>query len=194
MSTTTTDRPRKGLLHRHEPRPRTQSRFRRWRKSRPFWGGLLTMIAGAEIALVTGTAYELILVSRSVVYAIAVGVVIAVFGLTMWLSPVLSKLLGLLTLVAALVSFVSSNLGGFLLGMVLAIVGGGLSFAWQPAPVAPGAGDDDRADRSGSADDGSADGSADDSADDDATAGLDILDPAAATPQEPVGAHSSAGG
>lgn len=122
-------------------RPRRQSSFRRWRKTRPFWAGVLTMLAGIEIAVTTGTAYELILISKSVTFAITVGCVIAVFGLTMWLSPTLSKLLGLLTLLAALLSFVTSNLGGFMLGMVLAIVGGGLSFAWEPGaakvPVIP---------------------------------------------------------
>ena len=112
--------------------PRRQSAFRRWRKTRPFWGGFLTMLGGAEIALVTAASYELILLSKSVAFAISVGAAVVVFGLTMWLSPALSKLLGLLTLVAALLSFVTANLGGFLVGMLLAIVGGGLSFAWEP--------------------------------------------------------------
>jgi hypothetical protein len=122
-------------LRRH--RPRRQTAFRRWRKTRPFWGGLFTMLGGLEIAALTAASYELLFVSRSVGFAIAVGATITVFGLTMWLSPVLSKLLGLLTLVAALLSFVTSNLGGFLLGMLLAILGGGLCFAWEPgnAPV-----------------------------------------------------------
>jgi hypothetical protein len=113
-------------------KPRRQSAFRRWRKTRPFWGGVFTMLGGIEIAALTAASYELLFVSRSVGFAIAVGAAIAAFGLTMWLSPVLSKLLGLLTLIAALLSFVTSNLGGFLLGMLLAILGGGLSFAWEP--------------------------------------------------------------
>jgi hypothetical protein len=130
-------RPRRRLRRRRAPKH--QSAFRRWRKTRPFWGGLFTILAGAEIAAVTGASYELLFVSKSVGFAIAVGAVIAVFGLTMWLSPALSKLLGLLTFVAALLSFVTSNLGGFMLGMLLAILGGGLSFAWEPGrpPVDP---------------------------------------------------------
>ena len=111
---------------------RRQSAFRRWRKTRPFWGGLLTMLGGLEIAVLTGMTFNLILVSKSVTFAIANGAVIAVLGLTMWLSPALNRLLGLLTMVAALVSFVSANLGGFMLGMLLAIIGGGLCFAWVP--------------------------------------------------------------
>lgn len=113
-------------------RVRRQTSWRRWRKTRPFWGGLLTMLGGIEIAYVTGSAYKLLLVSKSVTVAIVIGVVIAVFGLTMWLAPEHNKLLGLLTLVAALVSLVMANLGGFLVGMLLAIAGGGLSFAWLP--------------------------------------------------------------
>jgi hypothetical protein len=142
-------RPRRRLRRRRVPK--RQSAFRRWRKTRPFWGGLLTMLAGAEIVAVTGASYELLFVSKSVGFAIAVGAAIAVFGLTMWLSPVLSKLLGLLTFVAALLSFVTSNLGGFLLGMLLAILGGGLSFAWEPGrspvdPTAPVNAEDEPAD------------------------------------------------
>ena len=121
--------PRRRLRRR---KPRRQSAFRRWRKTRPFWGGLFTMLAGLEIAGLTAASYELLFVSKSVGVAITVGGTIAIFGLTMWLSPVLSKLLGLLTLLAALLSFVTSNLGGFLLGMLLAILGGGLCFAWEP--------------------------------------------------------------
>jgi hypothetical protein len=122
-------RPHRRLRRR---KPRRQSAFRRWRKTRPFWGGLFTMLAGLEIALLTAASYELLFVSKSVGVAITVGGTIAIFGLTMWLSPALSKLLGLLTLLAALLSFVTSNLGGFLLGMLLAILGGGLCFAWEP--------------------------------------------------------------
>lgn len=135
------ERPRRWL---HRRRPRRQTAFRRWRKTRPFWGGLFTMLGGLEIAAITAASYELLFVSKSVGFAIAVGAAIAAMGLTMWLSPVLSKLLGLLTLVAALLSFVTSNLGGFLLGMLLAILGGGLSFAWEPgrAPEQPASADE----------------------------------------------------
>lgn len=134
--------PRRRWLHRRKPR--RQTAFRRWRKTRPFWGGFFTMLGGLEIAAITAASYELLFVSKSVGFAIAVGAAIAAMGLTMWLSPVLSKLLGLLTLVAALLSFVTSNLGGFLLGMLLSILGGGLSFAWEPgrAPEQPNSADE----------------------------------------------------
>jgi hypothetical protein len=110
--------------------PTRRRRFRAWRRSRPFWGGLITLIAGLEIAVIPLTAYKIILVSSSVAIAATVGGVIAVLGLMMWMTPSQNKLYGLLTVLLGVVSFVTSNLGGFLLGGLLAIVGGALGFAW----------------------------------------------------------------
>lgn len=123
-------------------------RFRRWRRSRPFWGGLFTMLGGLEIALIPLTAYRIILVSHSVALAAVVGAVIAILGLLMWMTPSQNKLYGLLAVLLGVVSFVTSNIGGFLLGGLVSIIGGALGFAWvvvtpQPAAVeaAPESGD-----------------------------------------------------
>ena len=107
------------------------SRFRRWRKSRPFWGGLFTLLAGLEIAAIPLSAYKIILVATSVTVATVTGVIIAILGLVTWLTPSQSKLYGLLTVVFGVVSFVTSNVGGFLVGGLLAIIGGALTFAWD---------------------------------------------------------------
>jgi len=114
-------------------------RFRHWRKTRPFWGGLLTMLGGVEIALIPLSAYKIILVSMSVTVATVTGIIIAILGLLMWLTPSQNKLYGLLAVLGGVVSFVTSNVGGFLLGGLLAIIGGALGFAWvvvAPKPAA----------------------------------------------------------
>lgn len=116
------------------PRPTRRRRFRAWRRSRPFWGGLLCLLGGLEIALIPLTAYRIILVSHSVAFAALVGAVIAILGLMLWMTPAHNKLYGLVALVLALVSFVTSNVGGFLLGGLLAIIGGALGFAWDVVP------------------------------------------------------------
>ncbi|MGZ4599104.1 MAG: DUF6114 domain-containing protein [Oryzihumus sp.] len=108
-------------------RPR---RFRRWRRSRPFWGGLFTLLGGLEIATIPLTAYKIMLVTPSVVIAALVGAVIAILGLLMWMTPSQNKLYGLLAILLGVASFVTSNVGGFLLGGLLSIVGGALGFAW----------------------------------------------------------------
>lgn len=115
-------------------RPTRRRRFRNWRRSRPFWGGLLCLLGGLEIAVIPLTAYRIILVSHSVAIATVVGAVIAILGLLLWMTPMHNKLYGLVAIVLALASFVTSNLGGFLLGGLLAIIGGALGFAWEVLP------------------------------------------------------------
>lgn len=121
-----------------KPAPRTRStlrqRFRGWRRARPFWGGLFALLGGVEIALIPLTAYRIILVSRSVTVAAVVGVVIALLALLAWATPTHTMLYGGLVVVLGVVSFVTSNVGGFLLGGLLSILGGALLFAWVPLP------------------------------------------------------------
>ncbi len=108
--------------------------FRRWRHGRPFWAGVWTMLGGAVIAYVPGTAFKLVLVaSASLVVGILVGVLVAFFGLMLWFAQPLRVLLGVLILLLSLLSFFTSDFGGLLLGMLLGLVGGSLALAWVPA-------------------------------------------------------------
>ncbi|GAA3232499.1 hypothetical protein GCM10010468_64390 [Actinocorallia longicatena] len=75
------------------------------------------------------------------------GILLIVCGLLSWVQPSQRMFFGVITVLAALGSFVTSNLGGFLLGMLLGLVGGGLIVAWtpghakgkkQPAEILPG--------------------------------------------------------
>lgn len=45
-------------------------------------------------------------------------------------------MLGFLIITLSLASFITSNLGGFLLGMLLAMFGGAMAMAWTPRPAA----------------------------------------------------------
>jgi hypothetical protein len=108
----------------------TPHRFRRWRRARPFWGGLISLIAGLEIAFIPLTAFRIMLVSHNVAIAAVVGAVIAILGVLLWVTPSQNKLYGLIIVLLGVVSFVTSNIGGFLLGGLLAIIGGALGFAW----------------------------------------------------------------
>lgn len=115
-----------------------RARFRAWRRSRPFWAGLWALLGGVMIAAGPASAYKLILASGTAIWlGILVGVVIAVFGLFFWFAPSQRQIVGVLTVIAAVASFVTSDLGGFLVGMLLAMTGGALGFAWVPAPPRP---------------------------------------------------------
>lgn len=116
------------------PSRSSRQRFRDWRHSRPFWGGLLALLAGAEIAALPLSAYKIILVAPNVTLAAGIGFVILILGVLVWMSPEQNKLYGLLTVLLGVVSFVTSNLGGFVVGGILAILGGALAFAWDVLP------------------------------------------------------------
>lgn len=110
--------------------------FRAFRQTRPFWGGLTMMLAGAEIAWLASSPIGLALSggwSTSAGYLI--GAALVAFGLVAWFAPVYAPLLGIAGVLVALLAFVSSNVGGFLLGTVLGIVGGAMTFGWGDKPA-----------------------------------------------------------
>jgi uncharacterized protein DUF6114 len=127
---------------RRTPAGPRQGRFRRWRRSRPFWGGLLLVLAGAEILLIPlasllihGGIKLVIYIGIGGVFGVLIGVLLITAGLLLWISPAHKTFYAMAGLVLGILSFPASNLGGFFLGMLLGIIGGGLAFAWTPDPV-----------------------------------------------------------
>jgi hypothetical protein len=113
---------------------RARRAFRRWRKSRPFWGGLLLILAGAEIFysgnLNLGNIQIHLGLSGFKSYIIPLVVVLC--GALTWATPAQRMFYGIIGTAAAVYSIVSVNLGGFIIGLVLGIFGGALSIAWVP--------------------------------------------------------------
>lgn len=107
--------------------------FRRWRRTRPFWGGVFAVLGGLELVLI-----PLAPMSISVHQGMAgvaswlAGVLLVVAGVMMWAQPAQRSFYGILAVLLSLGSFVTSNLGGFVLGMLLGLLGGALGFAWAP--------------------------------------------------------------
>ena len=120
-----------------------RARFRDWRRGRPFWGGALLAAAGIEL-LVAPAAQSLILPVDLIIYAgIAgisgnlIGMLLIGIGVLSWFQPAQNSFFGMVGIMLALVSFVTSNFGGFVIGMLLGIVGGALVFAWGPSAREP---------------------------------------------------------
>ncbi|GAA3726739.1 DUF6114 domain-containing protein [Salinactinospora qingdaonensis] len=107
--------------------------FRRWRGSRPFWGGLLSVLAGVDILLAPLAPLPL-LVQQGIagVSSYVVGLLLIAIGVLAWLQPAQRIFYGIVAILLALASFVTSNFGGFLIGMLLGLVGGSLIFGWLP--------------------------------------------------------------
>ena len=119
-----------------EPPPgrvhRARLAFRGWRRGRPFWGGLLVALGAAEI-LITYQAPFGILVHFGL-YGLAgylVPIMLALLGVLIIFDPAHRTFYSVLSVLAALGTWLTSNLGGFFIGMLLGLVGGSLAFGWQ---------------------------------------------------------------
>ncbi|MFI1968871.1 hypothetical protein BLA24_24195 [Streptomyces cinnamoneus] len=121
---------------------RTRSSFWDWRGRRPFWGGLLCILAGVPIMYIpyqTMTLGDLHirLATTAGAGSLIIGVLLIVLGLTMWFQPQSRVFAGVAAILLALVSLVVSNFGAFLVGFLLALVGGGLGVSWMPGKPLP---------------------------------------------------------
>lgn len=110
-----------------------RSSWWRWRHARPFWGGLIVTLAGAEIlATVKAPLPVVVHVGMQGVAGFLVPTVLLVCGILLIVNPAQHLFYSLVATVLTLASWITSNLGGFVLGIVLGLVGSALSFAWSP--------------------------------------------------------------
>lgn len=127
--------PGSGWLERRLPLPGPRRRLRAWRRTRPFWGGLLVILGGTELLLVPLSPLT-VLVSLGLggIAAIGIGLALIAAGLFLWLLPQARAYVSIHALLLSVLSFVATNLGGFLVGMLLGIAGSALAFGWTPLP------------------------------------------------------------
>lgn len=107
--------------------------FTRWRRSCPFTAGVLTASAGVELVAVVGTARcALRFGGAGVTASWVLGALLFAAGLMLLCLPALRHFAGVTAVVAGVLSLLQANLGGFLVGFVLAALGGALAVAWVP--------------------------------------------------------------
>src|SRR5713101_3458161 len=113
--------------------------FRTWRHSRPFWGGLLLILAGVEmiaIPLLRVVAHNsvkvVIYIGIGGIFGVLIGGLLVTCGLLIWFHPVQRVFYAITGVLLSVASFVATNLGGFFIGMLLGVTGGSLSFGWTP--------------------------------------------------------------
>lgn len=110
-----------------------RSGLRAWRRTRPFWGGLWCILGGVIIAYGPTTAIKIILISGTIVWlGIMVGLLVVLMGLFLWFAPHLRQLVGVMAVAFSMVSLITSDYGGFFIGLLLGTIGGALGFAWTP--------------------------------------------------------------
>lgn len=109
--------------------------FRRFRRTRPFWAGFWTMLSGVVVGYVPGTSFKFVFATGNLIWAgVLVGVLIGVLGLFLWIQPMLRYVLGVFIILLSLLSFITSDFGGFFIGMLMGILGGSLAIAWMSNP------------------------------------------------------------
>jgi hypothetical protein len=112
---------------------RTWSRFRLWRKQRPFWGSLFLMLAGIMVLGGPLSLFPMVMISGGTISeGLLVGTLLLVMGLLQLISPSHALVTGSIALVLSFASVLVA-LGGYGVGVFLGIIGSALGIAWRPA-------------------------------------------------------------
>lgn len=119
-------------------KPTTPSAFKRWRQTRPFWGGLLVTIAGLEILLAVKAPLPIVLhIGMQGLAGFLVPTILLLCGILALASPSQRLFYSIMAAAMSLASWATSNLGGFIVGLLLGLVGSAMIFAWSPKEPAP---------------------------------------------------------
>jgi hypothetical protein len=107
--------------------------FRLWRAHRPFWGGLLLALGGAEILLTEKASLKVVIhIGMQGLAGYLLPVVMLLCGLLILFNPAQRLFYSLLGILVSLGTWITSNLGGFFIGLLLGAVGSCLAFGWLP--------------------------------------------------------------
>ncbi|WP_405535388.1 DUF6114 domain-containing protein [Streptomyces sp. NBC_00075] len=112
-------------------------KFRDWRGARPFWAGLLVLLGGVPIMYFPYYSLQIghltmAMSTTAGAGSLIIGVLLVVLGISLWFQKHVRTFAGTAAILLALVSLPVSNFGGFLIGFLLAMVGGALAIAWAP--------------------------------------------------------------
>ena len=105
--------------------------WRHWRRSRPFWGGLLVLLGAGEILLTELVPLRVILhLGPEGLAGYLLPAIMVVCGFLLWFNPQQRLFYSIVSVVLSLGTWITSNLGGFVLGLALGVVGASLAFGW----------------------------------------------------------------
>ncbi|MEU4790468.1 DUF6114 domain-containing protein [Micromonospora tulbaghiae] len=114
--------------------------FRRWQRTRPFWGGLLIILAGVEMLASTRLTLNGLSFSSGAtgLLSLLIPGILVTCGVLLWVSPAQRLFYSIVAAITAVYSLIGLNLGGFFVGLLLGILGSALAFAWVPtSPAGP---------------------------------------------------------
>ncbi|MCX5092947.1 DUF6114 domain-containing protein [Streptomyces sp. NBC_00365] len=111
--------------------------FRSWRGDRPFWAGLYVLLAGFPIVYFPYAHLQIGHLTMAMgtpggAGSLIIGVLLFVLGFSLWFQKHVRTFAGVAAILLGLVSIPVANLGGFLVGFLLAMIGGAMAVAWVP--------------------------------------------------------------
>ncbi|MFC9292132.1 DUF6114 domain-containing protein [Streptomyces sp. NPDC057052] len=107
--------------------------FRRWTARRPFPGGLLLVLGGAEILVTMKAPLPVILhIGMQGLAGYLLPTLMVLIGLLILFNPAQRLFYSIIGVLLSLGTWPTSNLGGFLVGLLLGVVGSCLAFGWVP--------------------------------------------------------------
>lgn len=110
-----------------------RDRFRQWRGCRPFVGGLLLVLAGAEILLTMKAPLPVMLhVGMQGLAGYLLPALMLVCGMLILFNPAQRLFYCILGVVLSVGTWLTSNMGGFMVGLLLGVLGSCLTFGWLP--------------------------------------------------------------
>ncbi|WP_243233526.1 DUF6114 domain-containing protein [Microbacterium sp. CIAB417] len=110
------------------------SRWRAWRRQRPFVGGVLVIVAGLVMFLSSQLDFGKLHIQLGIegLQATIVPLALVLLGALSIFMPAHRIFYGVITLGLAVYSIVGVNLGGFIVGMLLGCAGGITVVSWAP--------------------------------------------------------------
>ena len=114
---------------------RSRPSFAQWRRSRPFFAGLMMLLGGVVILTPAYLSLEVsnIIIQVSTISGVStfiIGALLIACGLMTWFGGGSRILTGVAGIILGIVALPTSNFGGFVLGTLLALVGGALALSW----------------------------------------------------------------
>ncbi|MFE9452258.1 DUF6114 domain-containing protein [Streptomyces sp. NPDC006739] len=115
------------------PQQELKSDFRDWRSDRPFWGGLLLTLGGVEILVTEKASLKVVMhIGMQGLAGYLLPVMMALLGLLILFNPTQRLFYSIIGMLVSLGTWLTSNLGGFFVGLLLGAVGSCLAFGWAP--------------------------------------------------------------
>ncbi|WP_327318513.1 DUF6114 domain-containing protein [Streptomyces sp. NBC_01235] len=107
--------------------------FRKWRGRRPFAGGLLLVLGGAEILVTMKAPLPVILhVGMQGLAGYLLPTLMILCGLLILFNPTQRLFYSIIAIMLSLGTWLTSNIGGFVVGLLFGAVGSCLAFGWLP--------------------------------------------------------------